>query len=85
MSDGTRPQEHTVSTTRAQDFIKSGYRLAQVCDGAGHVVPFADVHPEYPAEGNSFTIDALEKAVADLRHAAEELDAERLSLKGWPQ
>jgi hypothetical protein len=29
--------------------------------------------------------EALEKAIADLRHAADELDAERLSCLGWRQ
>jgi hypothetical protein len=28
---------------------------------------------------------ALEKAISDLRHAADELDAERLSCHGWKQ
>lgn len=76
---------HIVHTTHIQALILNGLSLAQRVDDveAGTVVPLEDHqrpgHPEAPVE------HALCKAIADLRHAADELDAERLSCFGWAQ
>lgn len=69
--------EQPVVTTHIQMMIRNALEIAQNCNGAGQYVRVGD--KSVP------TIDALEKASADLRHAAEELTAERLSLLGWPQ
>ena len=69
--------EHIVATRHIQRLIRNGLALAQVADGSGQMVLDDGVA--------RCTIDVLEKAAADLRHAAEELTAERLSLLGWPQ
>lgn len=64
-----------VVTTHIQELIRSGYDKARVCNGKR----------DWVDELDRSTIDVLEKAAADLRHAAEELTAERLALLGWPQ
>jgi hypothetical protein len=66
---------HVVRTTHIQHLIENGLRLAKDVNGA----PAGSL-----TEGGTIE-DALEKAAADLRHAAEELTAERLSCKGWEQ
>lgn len=69
--------EYTVRTTHIQHLIENGLRLARVADGQQATVEVDGA--------DWFTTDVLEKAAADLRHAAEELTAERLSLLGWRQ
>lgn len=76
--------QHTVQTTHIQRLIRHGLDLAIMCDGeTEHVTlavePGSTVFKPRPVE------HALQKAAADLRHAAEELEAERLSVLGWPQ
>lgn len=68
---------HQVLTTHIQALIENGFKLARDCNYAGETVLIA-------GEEKS-TAEALEKAAADLHHAAEELTAERLSLLGWKQ
>lgn len=68
---------HVVRTIHIQLLIKNGLRLAELVNGCPL---YADVDDK-PTRVE----DVLEKAAADLRHAAEELEAERLSVKGWRQ
>lgn len=79
--------EHQVRTTHIQHLIENGLRHARVVNGkaAGeHVVLVGNTNGSVPEQ--VITVEgALEKAAADLRHAAEELTAERLSLLGYPQ
>jgi hypothetical protein len=77
---------HTVRTPHIQRLIDNGLSLAIAVDGAAgtHVkVPASAMQPDLTCE--VYVIDVLEKAAADLRHAAEELEAERLSCLGWRQ
>lgn len=94
-------QQHTITTRHIQSLIKNALLLAEAVDGekatgvydlggpfpmerpiseVGIVVP-KDVH----AAGVVLPEWALCKAISDLRHAADELDAERLSCYGWEQ
>lgn len=68
--------EYVIRTTHIQRLIANGLELAEAVNGAkagGLMVQGGTVE------------DALDKAAADLRHAAEELTAERFSCKGWEQ
>ena len=79
--------DHIVRTTHIQHLIENGLRIAKAVDGAEQRVRLGKTpgHWSDLSQEDVHTIDALEKAAADLRHAAEELTAERLSLLGWPQ
>lgn len=86
MAVGQEVRRHTVSTVHISQLIKNGLRIAQACDGhtAGNTVPLGP--PARSVEVPDAPVDhALAKAAADLRHAAEELEAERLSCLEWPQ
>ncbi len=76
---------HVVRTTHVQHLIRNGLSLAQRVDGAaaGSVVPLEDA--QRPGRPEANVEHALCKAISDLRHAADELDAERLSCFGWAQ
>ncbi len=78
---------YRVRTTHIQMLIRNGLGLAQMVDGFDadlrlHVPLAARVDQQ---ETSEFPAAILEKAAADLRHAAEELEAERLSCLGWRQ
>lgn len=77
--------EHTVRTTHIQHLIKNALSLAERVDGvqAGALVPLED--HQRPGNPEAKVDHALCKAISDLRHAADELDAERLSCFGWAQ
>lgn len=78
--------EHQVRTTHIQSLIEGSLALAQAVDGrqAGSVI--ATLSPDvYDGDEPPRVEHALCKAVSDLRHAADELDAERLSCYGWRQ
>lgn len=77
-----KSKQHIVRTTHVQHLIENGLRLAKACDGSDH---WTSVVVKDDKEEEIATAYVLEKAAADLRHAAEELTAERLSLMGWPQ
>lgn len=77
--------QHTVRTTHIQRLIANGARLAQLCDGSSGTVAAEDSHQDPGKPGGVPVEHVLQKAAADLRHAAEELEAERLSCLGWPQ
>lgn len=75
---------HTVRTTHIQHLIKNALSLAQRVDGvrAGAMIPLEEHQRTNP---EALVEHALFKAISDLRHAADELDAERLSCFGWSQ
>lgn len=75
---------HVVRTTHVQHLIRNGLALAKLADDQW---PGSEVRPADGASQHRVVTveDALEKAAADLRHAAAELDAERLSCRGWKQ
>lgn len=79
-----RPR-HTVSTRHIQRLIGNAADLARRVDGkpAGTVIGVRE--HQRPGGPDANVEYALCKAIADLRHAAEELDAERLSCFGWAQ
>lgn len=74
---------HRVQTTHIQGLIRNGLDIAQKCDGMTDN-DYIDVARD-DLEHKPRTGLALEKAAADLRHAAEELTAERLSLLNMKQ
>lgn len=75
---------HTVRTRHVQSLIANALLIAKAVDGE-----LATVRLSGDDVGNTHESvcipDALEKAVTDLRHAAAELEAERLSCFGWGQ
>lgn len=77
--------EHVVRTTHIQFLIRNGLSLAERVDGVtpGTMVPLED--RQRPGRPEALVDHALCKAISDLRHAADELDAERLSCFGWAQ
>lgn len=85
--------QHTVRTTHIQRLIENGLRLARDLDnaksGPAEHAPGqswrVNVYDEHGGVRTVLPEHALQKAAADLRHAAEELEAERLSCLGWPQ
>ena len=80
--------QHTVRTTHIQRLIENGLYLAQRCDNVSGLIAFNVPVPGNPSAQfarNAPVEHALQKAAADLRHAAEELEAERLSCLGWAQ
>lgn len=76
---------HVVRTTHIQAMLRNALSLAERVDGyrAGSVVPLEDA--QRPGRPEANVEHALCKAIADARHAAAELDAERLSCFGWAQ
>lgn len=76
--------EHKVVTTHIQHLIRNGLTHAMAANHQGEVIDLSPTHSLVDFHGLR-TVDVLEKASADLRHAAEELAAERLSLLGFPQ
>lgn len=76
---------HVVRTRHIQALIRNGLSLAERVDGipAGTLVSLEDHHR--PGRPEALVDHALCKAISDLRHAADELDAERLSCFGWAQ
>lgn len=78
---------HTVRTTHIQRLIENGLRLARLANGQTETIVTGDIADLITdPKGLSIPVDhALAKAAADLRHAAEELEAERLSVLGWRQ
>lgn len=92
--------QHVIRTTHIQRLIKNALALAELVDGktatqtytaqGGYFeAPRAVVAIELPegvrAEPTALPEHVLCKAISDLRHAADELDAERLSCYGWAQ
>ena len=76
---------HTVRTTHIQRLIENGLALAKAVDGKNpHQHLDVGEHRMGP-HPRRYPWGVLEKAAADLRHAAEELDAERLSCDDWKQ
>lgn len=81
---------HTVVTTHIQRLIHRSLMLAKAADQtpAGKLV---EIHAwlegtRIDHERKPIPVEhVLQKAAADLRHAAEELEAERLSVLGWAQ
>lgn len=75
---------HTISTRHIQRLITNALDLSRRVDGkeAGSTIGLL---PEQRDEPNAQVEQALCKAIADLRHAADELDAERLNCYGWKQ
>ena len=93
-------ERHTIKTTHIQFLIKNALHLAEAVDGEqGSVItgqpegnyeaPLHDAAITLPVQvhANGFALPEhiLCKAVSDLRHAADELDAERLACYGWRQ
>jgi hypothetical protein len=81
---------HVVRTTHIQRLIANGLDLAQRAHGVGSDHPEVEMgNPTTQRVLGATTLvpvtEVLAKAAADLRHAAEELEAERLSFLGWAQ
>lgn len=76
---------HIVRTTHIQQMLRNALALAERVDGveAGAMVPLED--RQRPGNPEARVEHALCKAISDARHAAAELDAERLSCFGWAQ
>ena len=76
----------TTSTTHTQALIEAALDLARRCDGAplGHAIA-APRDPRRPDElaSNVSVEHALDRAANLLRHAAEELQDERMLRLGW--
>lgn len=75
---------HVVLTAHIQRLIENAGKLAERAHGvaAGTMIPLEDGQRDQP---EALVEHALCKAISDLRHAADELDAERLSCYGWRQ
>ena len=71
-----------VRTSHIQTLIASAARIAEAVDHLS--IDALVLVPEHP-NGPVAVVDALEKAASNLRHAAEELTAERLGCFGWTQ
>lgn len=80
-----KPAPHVVRTNHIQELIANGMKLARRVNGeqAGTMVSLED--RQRPGNPEALVEHALCKAISDLRHAADELDAERLSCHGWAQ
>lgn len=76
---------HVIRTQHIQKLIGNAADLARRVDGkqAGTVIGVEDW--QRPGNPEAVVDHALCKAISDLRHAADELDAERLSCFGWAQ
>lgn len=74
---------HVVSTKHIQKLIHNALSITTTVDGAREdmTVTLGASH----RDGQAHVTHALCKAISDLRHAADELDAERLSCHGWAQ
>lgn len=75
---------YVVQTTHIQHLIENAAQLAARVHGeiGGTMISLEDGQREHP---EALVEHALCKAISDLRHAADELDAERLSCFGWRQ
>lgn len=73
---------HIVRTSHIQGLINNALSLAEKVDGQR---PSQVIKTDANVMGEGTTVELLEKAVADLRHAAAELEAERLNCYGWRQ
>jgi hypothetical protein len=82
------PEKHVVMTHHIQRLIRNGLELAELVDRHESrrtiVIPL-HYRMRGHLEGPVSVTYVLEKAAADLRHAAAELDAERLNVLGWVQ
>lgn len=76
--------QHVIATTHIQKLIKNALKLAETVDGERGGTMMV-MFPEVFAGSDVPARECLVKAVADLRHAADELEAEYLSTKGWKQ
>ncbi len=76
---------HVVRTTHVQRLIRNGLALAEQVNGQPAGATLVPPLTAYSADRPPSVDQALGKAAADLRHAAEELEAERLSCYGWAQ
>lgn len=80
---------HTVRTSHIQRLIENGLDLARRVDGhtAHRFEGMVGVQADQRIDGREDApiADVLEKAIGDLRHAADELEAERNSCMGWRQ
>lgn len=79
---------HPVRTKHIQSLVSNALYLAQQADGQRGSDGPIRVDGSRRILGTSVEVPldrVLEKAAADLRHAAEELEAERLSVLGWAQ
>lgn len=77
---------HVVTTAHIQRLIANALTIAEECDNVPAGVLLSFDPPVRRVTAPTAPVDhALAKAVADLRHAADELEAERLSCLGWPQ
>lgn len=94
------PITHTIQTTHIQRLIKNALLLAEMVhgqpasygqfpEGGSYEHPRDEVVIAVPLSvrigGEARPEHMLCKAISDLRHAADELDAERLSCFGWRQ
>lgn len=80
----TESEHYVVRTTHIQALIRNALVLAEAANGAtaSYMVEVPEGTRSSPyAEPHHL----LCKAISDLRHAADELDAERLSCFGWRQ
>lgn len=72
-----------IRTNHIQSLISEGLALAELVDGNEYpnrpVVDMADGRREVPPD------HVLSRAANLLRHAAEELEDERMRVLGWPQ
>lgn len=82
---------HIVRTEHIQRLIRNGLELSERAHNV-NTIDGTDVNLGNPNPhrnlGSKVTVPVdhvLAKAAADLRHAAEELEAERLSVLGWKQ
>lgn len=79
---------HVVQTRHIQRLIENGLSLAIQVNNrdAGSHIGLSQLHHRGDPGALGPSVDqVLGKAAADLRHAAEELEAERLSCFGWVQ
>lgn len=81
-------ERHIVSTAHIRKLINNGLSLAAVAHGhtaGSRVETIPEIFESPGGETDPLVDQVLGKAAADLRHAAEELEAERLSCYGWKQ
>lgn len=90
---------HTIRTAHIQRLIANAAKLAEAVNGeqasydvdpqgiteVPHSVARIPLPEDVQARGHALPEHMLCKAISDLRHAADELDAERLSCFGWRQ
>lgn len=79
-------RQHVISTVHVGLLVRNAQRIVTACDGAGAGTITTVLAPARRVGDEDVAVeDALAKAAADLRRAADELEAERLSCLGWPQ